>query len=346
MSEPVTARTPANVHMVAGLPGNVIGSGPYNVAMASIDTRPPAIFLMGPTAAGKTELACRLAERFGLGIISVDSALVYRGMDIGTAKPDGDTLARHPHALIDIRDPAEAYSAAEFAADAQVAMERITATGAVPLLVGGTMLYFRALQYGLSPLPEADAAVRAHLNERAAREGWPALHAELVRKDPEAADRIKPADTQRIQRALEVIELTGQPMSAQQAGQATRFPFRVLKLAVVPPRAVLHQRIKARFDAMLAEGFLDEVRALRARGNLTPDMPSMRAVGYRQAWQHLDGQTDAATFRQQALAATRQLAKRQITWLRKTLDARLLPQADPQDAAARAVATLLRPTPQ
>lgn len=301
-----------------------------------VDQRPLAIFLMGPTASGKTALACELCERFPLELVSVDSALVYRGMDIGTAKPDAVTLARYPHALIDIRDPAQAYSAADFRVDARHAMTAITARGNVPLLVGGTGLYFRALQHGLSALPAADPAIRARLVERAAMHGWASLHVELGRRDPPAAARIGANDTQRLQRALEVIELTGRPLSEQQCGgSGERFPWRVLKLALLPSdRVPLHQRIAQRFDAMLAEGFLDEVRALRARGDLHADLPAMRAVGYRQAWEHLDGLTEAATLRDKGIFATRQLAKRQITWLRGEWDARAF---DP-DRAAPAIA--------
>lgn len=237
----------------------------------AIDGRPPAVFLMGPTATGKTALACALAERFPLELISVDSALVYRGLDIGTAKPDAATLRRHPHALIDIRDPAEPYSAAQFRDDALAAMHAIAARGRVPLLVGGTGLYFRALERGLSALPAADAGVRERLRAEAERVGWPALHARLAQRDPDAAARIRENDAQRIQRALEVIALAGATLTALQlrTPRAARLPYRVLKLALVPAdRRPLRARIAARFDAMLAAGFLDEVRALRARGDL------------------------------------------------------------------------------
>jgi len=295
----------------------------YNDPMPFVDQRPPAIFLMGPTATGKTALACRLAERFPLQLISVDSALVYRGLDIGAAKPDASTLARHPHRLIDIREPSQAYSAAEFRTDALVAMREIGAAGAVPLLVGGTGLYFRALEQGLSTLPEGDPEVRALLAAEADRSGWAALHARLASADPVAAARIRPGDAQRIQRALEVITLTGRPLSDQLGALRERLPWRVLKLALVPSdRAPLHARIAERFDAMLAAGFLDEARRLQADVALQADLPAMRAVGYRQALAYLDGATDAATFRQQAIFATRQLAKRQTTWLRSELDAR------------------------
>jgi tRNA dimethylallyltransferase len=296
-----------------------------------VDRRPLAIFLMGPTASGKTALACALSEQFPLGLISVDSALVYRGLDIGSAKPDAVTLARYPHELIDIRDPAEPYSAADFSLDAQAAMQRLHEAGKVPLLVGGTGLYFRALQRGLSSLPEANAEVRAQLAEEAVAIGWDGMHRRLVQLDPTAAERIKPNDAQRIQRALEVIALTGQPLSAQQqGGRGKPFPWRVLKLALLPmDRAPLHARIALRFEAMLEHGLLDEVRALRRRGDLVPDLPAIRAVGYRQAWEHLDGLYDVAVLRDKGVFATRQLAKRQITWLRSELDARTL---DPEES--------------
>jgi tRNA dimethylallyltransferase len=293
--------------------------------MEPVDQRPPAVFLMGPTASGKTALACALADRFPVQLVSVDSALVYRGLDIGSAKPDAGTLARYPHRLIDIRDPSQPYSAAEFRADAWVAMDEITRVGSVPLLVGGTGLYFRALERGLSALPDADPVLRTELANEAVRIGWPALHARLARLDPEAAARIRPGDTQRVQRALEVIVLTGRPLSAQQVGGVREvLPWRLLKLALVPAeRGLLHARIAARFDAMLAAGFLDEARRLHANVALHADLPAMRAVGYRQAWPYLDGDIDGITFRDRAIFATRQLAKRQITWLRSELDARL-----------------------
>jgi tRNA dimethylallyltransferase len=309
------------------------------------DTRPLAIFLMGPTASGKTALALELADRFPLGLVSVDSALVYRGMDIGSAKPDAATLQRYPHALIDIRDPAEPYSAADFARDAEEAMRRVGEQGRVPLLVGGTGLYFRALQRGLSDLPEADPAVRERIAAEAADRGWAAMHAKMAAADPAAGQRIRPADAQRIQRALEVMELTGQPITALQNAPRKRFGWRVLKLALLPEdRASLHARIQQRFDAMLADGFLDEVRALKARGDLHADLPAIRAVGYRQAWDYLDGQGDAATFRDRGIYATRQLAKRQITWLRSELDARTFdPDAAPPRAEAEAAVRLFLP---
>ncbi|MET0231292.1 MAG: tRNA (adenosine(37)-N6)-dimethylallyltransferase MiaA [Rhodanobacteraceae bacterium] len=312
--------------------------------MQRVDTRPSAIFLMGATATGKTALACALADRFPLGLVSVDSALVYRGLDIGAAKPDAKTLARYPHRLVDIRDPAEPYSAAEFRADALGAMNEIRSAGRVPLLVGGTGLYFRALATGLSDLPAADRDVRARLSAEAAREGWPAMHAKLRTVDPAAAERIREGDAQRIQRALEVIEITGRPLSGQIGGAPSRPPWKILKLALVPEdRAALHKRIAERFDAMLAAGFLDEVRQLRKRDDLDADLPAMRAVGYRQAWLHLEGRIDAPTFREQAIFATRQLAKRQITWLRGELDARWFdPDRDGSNAGAgRSIARFL-----
>ena len=298
-----------------------------------VDQRPLAIFLMGPTASGMTALACQLSERFPLDLISVDSALVYRGMDIGTAKPDAAMLARYPHALIDIRDPVQPYSAADFRADVLPVMQQISDRGRVPLLVGGTGLYFRALQQGLSDLPEADPATRARLSAEAEQLGWPAMHARLAELDPIAARRIGCNDAQRLQRALEVIELTGRPLSELQrsgAAGASSFPWRVLKLALLPTdRGVLHARIAQRFDAMLAADFLDEVRLLRTRHDLHADLPAIRAVGYRQAWEHLDGLTDLAEFRDRGIFATRQLAKRQITWLRSDFGARLLDPDQP-----------------
>ncbi len=290
---------------------------------------PPAIFLMGPTASGKTALAVRLVERFPLEIISVDSALVYRGMDIGTAKPDAATLARAPHHLLDIRDPTEAYSAAAFRDDARRLMTDISTRGTVPLLVGGTMLYFRALLHGLDDLPRADATLRKKLETEAAARGWPALHAELAAVDPATAARLAPNDSQRIGRALEIYRLTGTPMSALLDRERSELPYRVLQLALIPSdRAVLHRRIAGRFDAMLAEGLLEEVKALRRDPALDADVPAMRAVGYRQAWACLDGDIDLATLRERGIAATRQLAKRQLTWLRSW------PGATPLDCLA------------
>lgn len=293
--------------------------------------RPLAIFLMGPTASGKTALALDLAASGRFGLISVDSALVYRGLDIGSAKPDAATLARFPHALVDIRDPEQAYSAAEFCTDARAAMIDIAASGRIPLLVGGTGLYFRALGRGLSALPQADPAVRAQIEQEASERGWAALHHELAVLDPIAAVRIHPNDPQRIARALEVIRISGEAISALQGKAAANLPFRLLKLALLPDRAVLHQRIAERFEAMLATGFLDEVRSLVVRPGLHPDLPAMRSVGYRQAWQHLRGEIDAATLLRTGIEATRQLAKRQITWIRSEHDVFV---RDPLDHAA------------
>ncbi len=279
---------------------------------------PLVICLMGPTASGKTGVAVELVQQLPLDIVSVDSALVYRGMDIGTAKPDAETLRLAPHRLIDIRDPVQPYSAAGFRDDALQEIASIHAAGRIPLLVGGTMLYFRALEQGLSELPAADPDVRARLEAEAKTRGWAAMHERLARIDPVAAARIHPNDPQRIQRALEVYDITGVSMTEQfERSPDTVPPLRFLKIALVPEdRAVLHERIQRRFNIMLEQGFLDEVSALRARGDLDPDMPSMRAVGYRQAWAHLDGKLSAQEWVERAIVATRQYAKRQLTWLR------------------------------
>jgi tRNA dimethylallyltransferase len=289
---------------------------------ASADARPPAIFLMGPTASGKTGLAMQLCERFPLDLISVDSALVYRGLDIGTAKPDPAVLERTPHRLIDIREPTESYSAAEFREDALAEMARIREAGRVPLLVGGTMLYFRALGSGLAPLPAASPLLRKRIERDAQRLGWAALHRRLAGLDPEIARKIHPNDPQRIQRALEVIAITGRRMSELQhehrAREAEQLRYRVLRLVVCPnSRQQLHERIERRFRTMLARGFLDEVARLRARGDLDRNLPAMRCVGYRQAWSHLEDEIGHEEMVRQAVAATRQLAKRQLTWLRQ-----------------------------
>ena len=284
---------------------------------------PQAIFILGPTASGKTALSLYLADRFPVEIVSVDSALVFRGMNIGTAKPDAETLKQYPHHLIDLIEPTEAYSAARFCRDARAAMTDISSRGRVPLLVGGTMLYVNALLGGLSDMPEADPVVRAALAARAAEIGWPGMHRELERVDPPTARRLNPADSQRIQRALEVLQITGIPISTLQtrATQPPEFSWSTLKIGLMPgDRAVLHQRIADRFDAMLAQGLVEELRELRSQYVLTPDLPSMRAVGYRQAWQFLHGDINEKTLRETGIAATRQLAKRQLTWLRSMAD--------------------------
>ena len=292
---------------------------------------PAAILLMGPTGAGKTDAALSLAERFPVDILSVDSAMVYRTLDIGTAKPSAELRARVPHALIDIRDPAERFSAGEFLAEASRAIAASHARGRVPLLVGGTMLYFRALQSGLADLPTADLALRARLDVRARELGWPALHAELALIDPVAARRIRPRDGQRIQRALEVHALTGRPLGELQ-NQALKSAVRAdwLPLVLAPPeRRALDAGLERRFDEMLAAGLLEEVRSLKARGDLEASLPAIRSVGYRQLWAHLDGACDLAEARQAAIRATRQLAKRQYTWLRAEPGARWFPAGGP-----------------
>jgi tRNA dimethylallyltransferase len=290
-----------------------------------------AILLMGPTGAGKTDAALALAARLPVEIVSVDSAMVYRGLDIGTAKPAPAVTRRVPHHLIDIRDPSERYSAGEFVRDAGAAMAAIRARGLLPLLVGGTMLYFRALQSGLAELPGADAGIRARLAARAAAEGWPALHATLAAIDPAAARRIRPSDAQRIQRALEVHALTGTPLSVlQRQDLRGAAGAQYLKLVIAPAeRSALDARLERRFDAMLAAGLVAEVAGLRARGDLDPSLPAMRSVGYRQLWAHLAGEWDLATARTAAIRATRQLAKRQYTWLRAEPAAAWLPTGAP-----------------
>ncbi|OGB25025.1 MAG: tRNA (adenosine(37)-N6)-dimethylallyltransferase MiaA [Burkholderiales bacterium RIFCSPLOWO2_02_FULL_57_36] len=286
-----------------------------------VNIRHLAVAIMGPTASGKTAAALEIARHIPSEIISVDSALVYRGMDVGTAKPSHEERAAVPHHLIDIIDPADAYSVMQFRNDALQLTAEIAARGKLPLLVGGTMLYFKALQDGLDVLPQADPELRARLDEEMAKIGSPALHARLAGIDPDTAARLKPNDTQRIQRALEIFELTGQPMS-QLLSRAPKvdLPFDLLSIGLEPSdRSVLHARIAARFDAMLdqpSNGLIDEVNALRARGDLHPGLPSMRCVGYRQAWEFLDGAFDRAALREKGIAATRKLAKRQLTWLR------------------------------
>lgn len=302
----------------------------------------PVVLLMGPTASGKTALSFALAERFDVEIVSVDSALVYRGMDIGTAKPDAEVRARIPHHLIDILDPAQAYSAARFAADAGRLIQQIRARGRLPLLVGGSMLYFRALTRGLSELPSADPELRARIDAEAAAQGWPRLHRRLAELDPVTAARLHPNDGHRIQRALEICELAGGPASERfAAGAHSMLHGPVIKLAPNPPqRARLHQRIEQRFRRMIEQGLVAEVARLRARGDLDPDMPSMRAVGYRQMWRHLDGETRLEQAVDQGIAATRQFAKRQLTWLRTETDVHYL---DPDSAdLARAAEDRIR----
>ncbi len=277
-----------------------------------------AIAIVGPTASGKSRLAAALALRFGGEVVGCDAFQVYRHMDIGTAKPDRATLAKYPHHLIDLISPEESYSAARFRADALRVMGEIAARGKVPLLAGGTMLYFKALREGLSDLPQADAELRRAIDAEARERGWPALHAELAARDPETAARLKPTDAQRIQRALEVVRLTGAPLAESLARRPdAALPFRLVQLALLPSdRALLHERIARRFDAMLEAGLIDEVRALRKKYRLHAGLPSMRCVGYRQAWDCLEGTIDRAALREKGIAATRQLAKRQLTWLR------------------------------
>jgi tRNA dimethylallyltransferase len=283
---------------------------------------PPAILLVGPTASGKTQLAFELATRFPCDLISIDSAQVFRDMNIGTAKPDAATLAQFPHRLIDLIAPTERYSAAQFRTDALREMAAITSAGRIPLLVGGTMLYLKTLREGLADLPEANAALRAQIDAEAAAQGWPALHTELQRTDPDTAARLKPTDAQRIQRAIEVQRLTGRTLGSFFAEQrASTPPYRMLTLALVPEdRATLHQRIAQRFAAMLDGGLVEEVINLREKYTLNAELPSMRCVGYRQVWEFLEGQLPQKELYERGLFATRQLAKRQLTWLRSMED--------------------------
>lgn len=299
-------------------------------------SKPPVICLMGPTASGKTELAVSLVEQFPLDVVSVDSALVYRGMNIGTAKPGLDVLARAPHRLIDIRDPEDAYSAGTFVRDARVQIGEIHAAGRIPLLVGGTMLYFRSLIQGIADLPKADNVVREEIEAQAQRVGWSAMHEKLAIVDPQAAARINPHDRQRIQRALEVFRISGRPLSAWQAAQSQAPPeFEFIKVALVPgSRAELHRRINQRFLDMLQLDFVAEVAALRQRPGLSAGSTSMRSVGYRQIWAHLDGRDDLEEATAKGQAATRQLAKRQLTWLRSESG---LNVADPLEAGVKSV---------
>ncbi|WP_348944345.1 tRNA (adenosine(37)-N6)-dimethylallyltransferase MiaA [Chitinibacter sp. FCG-7] len=280
---------------------------------------PPAIFIMGPTASGKTAAAMHLLESgLPVELISVDSALVFRDMDVGTAKPTHEELQRAPHHLIDIIDPTEVYSAAQFRSDARALMDDITARGKIPVLVGGTMLYFNTLEQGIHDLPEADAALRETIHAEALAIGWPKMHEKLAALDPITAARLSPNDSQRIERAIEICMLAGRPMSAILAEPAQdTLAYNLLKIALLPSdRAVLHRRIEARYDTMLAGGLIDEVKTLREKYALNLDLPSMRCVGYRQTWEYLDGEVDLKTSREKGIAATRQLAKRQMTWLR------------------------------
>lgn len=306
---------------------------------------PPAILLMGPTASGKTAVAMALADRFPVELVSVDSAQVFRDMDVGTAKPDRATLARYPHRLIDLISPEESYSAARFCTDALAAMAEITAAGKVPLLVGGTMLYFRALLHGLADLPQADAALRAEIDAEAAAEGWPALHAKLAVFDPSTAARLHPTDSQRLQRALEIYRLTGRPMSALLAeSEQLRPAYDFLSIGLLPAdRAVLHARIARRFDEMLLAGLDEEVRQLRAKYALNLNLPSMRCVGYRQTWEAQEGIIPHKELRDRGIFATRQLAKRQITWLTNSFTAENYDCLDPalSDKIAARVAAFL-----
>jgi tRNA dimethylallyltransferase len=295
--------------------------------------RRTAYALLGPTASGKSALAVRLADKIPVEIVSLDSALVYRGMDIGTAKPGAALRARVPHHLIDIIDPDQSYSAGRWREDALRAIEGIFQRDRIPLLVGGTMLYYRALIAGLDALPQADARIRAEIDVEAARRGWPALHAELAKVDAETARRLAPNDAQRIQRALEIWRLTGKPLSQLQGAEKPALPFAVRGVALLPDRALLHERIARRFDAMLRLGLIDEVKALKKKHRLSAAMPSMRAVGYRQVWEYLEGESDKATMRRRAVAATRQLAKRQLTWLRSFPDLLRLDTGGAQDPA-------------
>jgi tRNA dimethylallyltransferase len=292
-----------------------------------------AFALLGPTASGKSALAIKVAARLPVEIVSMDSALVYRGMDIGTAKPGAALRARVPHHLIDIIDPDQSYSAGRWREDAIQTVSAVLQRKNIPLLVGGTMLYYRALIAGLDALPQADSRIRAAIDAEAARRGWPELHAELQRVDPAAAQRIAPNDAQRIQRALEVWRLTGKPLSALQGAAKSELPFALKGIAIVPDRDVLGQKIEKRFAAMLRLGLIDEVKQLKRKYRLNASLPSMRAVGYRQVWEYLEGRYDKETLKEKAVAATRQLAKRQLTWLRSFPDLVRLDPGGAEDAS-------------
>ncbi|MEE8731256.1 MAG: tRNA (adenosine(37)-N6)-dimethylallyltransferase MiaA [Rahnella inusitata] len=299
---------------------------------------PPAIFIMGPTASGKTALAMSLMKHLPVELISVDSALIYRGMDIGTAKPTVQELAEAPHRLIDILDPTQAYSAADFRADALREMAEITSRNKIPLLVGGTMLYFKALLEGLSPLPQADTTVRERIEKQAAEQGWSALHDQLREIDPVAANRIHPNDPQRLSRALEVFYISGKTLTELTKISGETLPYRVHQFAIAPTRReVIHQRIEERFSQMLSNGFEDEVRTLLARGDLHTDLPSIRCVGYRQMWSYLSGEFDYDEMVYRGVCATRQLAKRQMTWLRGWEEVEWLDSEKPDEALSRVI---------
>ncbi len=306
---------------------------------------PAVVCLMGPTASGKTDVALQLAKEFPLDLISVDSALVYRGMDIGTAKPDAQTLKQVPHRLIDIRDPEECYSAGEFVRDAAREIDASNERGHIPFLVGGTMMYFRALTEGIADLPEADGKIRAAIDAEAEASGWPALHAQLAKVDAKAAARINPNDSQRIQRVLEVYRVSGKSLSAWQASStSSNREDRFLKIALLTERrSVLHEKIGLRLRDMMENGFVEEVETLMARPGLTANHPSMRAVGYRQLWSYLEGQGDLEGATRKALAATRQLAKRQLTWLRSERQATVVEPLETD--ALSTISTLLRRLP-
>lgn len=293
---------------------------------------PPAIFIMGPTASGKTALACALYDELDCELISVDSALVYKDMNIGTAKPTAEELAQYPHHLIDIRDPSEPYSAADFREDVLRVMADVTARGKIPVLVGGTMLYFKFLLEGAADLPEANETVRKQIEDEAAEKGWPAIHEQLAQVDPESAARLNPNDPQRVQRALEVYRVTGKTLTEHWAQQQQQsIPYNVVQFAICPKeRKTLHERIELRFEQMLKEGFVDEVRALYQRGDLHEDLPAIRAVGYRQVWEYLDGKLSYDEMVFKGVVATRQLAKRQVTWLRSWKNLHWLESEDPK----------------
>lgn len=308
---------------------------------------PPAIFIMGPTASGKTALACALYDELSCELISVDSALVYKDMNIGTAKPTAEELERYPHHLIDIRDPSEPYSAADFREDVLRVMAEVTERGNIPVLVGGTMLYFKFLLEGAADLPEADEIVRKQIEDEAAEKGWPAIHEQLAKVDPESAARLNPNDPQRVQRALEVYRVTGKTLTEHWAQQQEkRISYQVVQFAICPKeRKTLHERIEMRFDQMLKDGFVDEVRALYQRGDLHENLPAIRAVGYRQVWEFLDGQLDYDDMIFKGVVATRQLAKRQITWLRSWQNLHWLESEDPNlIQTARSILTSEVPT--